>query len=174
MITVGGYMDIYCDIKVPSKEDGSVLWQIARESGSLDLNSSYAYLLMVTHFAHTSAIAYFDGEAVGFVSGYFCPDDPGNLFIWQIAVRPQFHSKGIAYSLLLSVLKRHFGKVLHTITTTVSPSNTASLALFTKISHSLYCEMSVQNHFLETDFPDTHEREMLITIGPVGPITQED
>lgn len=40
------------------------MWRIARDSGVLDLNSSYAYLLWCTDFPSTSAVARVDGEPI--------------------------------------------------------------------------------------------------------------
>ena len=44
------------------------MWRVARDSGTLDLNTSYAYLLLARDFAQTSRIAVHDGAVVGFIS----------------------------------------------------------------------------------------------------------
>ena len=41
----------------PHVVDGAALWRIAKDSGNLDLNSSYSYLLWCRDFAGTSAVA---------------------------------------------------------------------------------------------------------------------
>ena len=53
----------------PQIDDGVRLWEIARDSKVLDLNSSYAYLLWCRDFSATSIVAEVDGRVVGFVSG---------------------------------------------------------------------------------------------------------
>ena len=71
----------------PDVADGSALWRIAGDSGTLDLNSSYSYLLWCRDFADTSAVARDEtGEPVGFVTGYVRPERPDTLLVWQVAV----------------------------------------------------------------------------------------
>ena len=69
-------------VRRPTRADGAAMWRVARDSGELDLNSSYAYLLLAEHFAETCRVAVVpDTEApegervVGFVTGYRLPDD---------------------------------------------------------------------------------------------------
>lgn len=106
------------------------MWRIARDSGVLDLNSSYAYLLWCTDFPSTSAVARVDGEPIGFVAGYLRPS--GSLMIWQVGVDEAYRGFGLAASMLgwladsLATLQ---GEPL-VMETTVTQSNTASRALF--------------------------------------------
>lgn len=44
-------------LDTPRIEDGAAIWRIARDSGSLDLNSSYSYLLWCRDFADTTVVA---------------------------------------------------------------------------------------------------------------------
>ena len=57
------------------------MWRLARDGGTLDLNTSYAYLLLARDFAATSRLAVRDGEGVGFVLGYLRPAAPETLFV---------------------------------------------------------------------------------------------
>src|SRR5437879_5926964 len=51
-------------LDTPTVEDGAAIWRIARDSQTLDLNSSYSYLLWCRDFARTSVVARDDrGEA---------------------------------------------------------------------------------------------------------------
>src|SRR2546422_546004 len=88
----------------PSVADGAALWRIAKESGTLDLNSSYSYLLWCRDFAATSAVVRaeggYGGEPVGFVTGYVRPEDPGTLLVWQVAVDAAYRGHGLAAALL--------------------------------------------------------------------------
>lgn len=44
-------------IQLPEMSDGAEMWRIARDSASLDLNSSYAYMLFARDFPRTCRIA---------------------------------------------------------------------------------------------------------------------
>src|SRR5690625_7464568 len=68
----------------PDLSDGGGMWRVARDSRTLDLNSSYTYLLFARDFAATSRVAISAGEVVGFVIGYLRPEAEDRLFIWQI------------------------------------------------------------------------------------------
>src|SRR5690606_9693805 len=73
-------------VRPPTLHDGAHMWRLARDSGALDLNTSYAYLLFARDFARTCRVAVVENEVVGFVLGYRRPDEPETLFVWQIAV----------------------------------------------------------------------------------------
>ena len=93
-------------ITEPNASHAAAMWRIARDSKTLDLNSSYAYLLWCAHFSSTSAVATVGEEVIGFVTGYVPPDDPGTIMIWQIAVRDDFQGRGVARALLDEVADR--------------------------------------------------------------------
>ena len=52
-------------LDAPRLEDGAALWRIARDSRTLDLNSSYSYLLWCRDFAATSVVAREAGRRSG-------------------------------------------------------------------------------------------------------------
>ena len=52
----------------PTSGDGARLWELARDSGGLDLNSPYSYLLWCRDFAATSVAARSGDEVVGFIT----------------------------------------------------------------------------------------------------------
>jgi diaminobutyrate acetyltransferase len=149
----------------PSVGDAAAVWRIARDCESLDLNSSYAYLLWCAHFSATSSVAVVGGEAVGFVTGYVPPDQPDTLMIWQIAVRDDARGRGIAQALLDSVTDRQQG--IRWLKTTIAQSNTASRALFTAFADGRAAIISRTCMFSTSDFPDQHEPEDLYVIGPL-------
>ena len=60
--------------------------RLVADTGVLDLNSTYTYLLMATDFAATSIVADRDGDLCGLVTGYHPPTRPEVLFVWQVAV----------------------------------------------------------------------------------------
>src|SRR5690606_21826260 len=91
-------------IRPPRIDEGIAMWRIARDSQTLDLNSSYAYVLYARDFADTCRIAFVDGEPAGFVLGYRRPADESCLFIWQVAVDAEFRGLGLAGRMLDDLL----------------------------------------------------------------------
>ncbi|QFR02451.1 diaminobutyrate acetyltransferase [Streptomyces phaeolivaceus] len=152
--------------------DGAALWRIAGDSGVLDLNSSYSYLLWCRDFADTSAVARDEsGEPVGFVTGYVRPERPDTLLVWQVAVDEAHRGLGLAAALLdgltARVARQHS---LTAVETTISPDNTASERLFASYAerHGARVERTVL--FEAADFPDgPHQPEVLHRIGPLSP-----
>lgn len=158
-------------IQKPDKSDGAALWRIARDSGKLDLNSSYAYLLWCQDFADTSVVARVDGEPVGFITGYRKQTDPDTVVVWQVAVDGSQRGKGLAGKLLDALFASAVEQGVRYLETTVTPDNAASLAMFRSFAGRWNAEMDRADHFLATDFPDDHEQEDLYRIGPLaGPV----
>lgn len=156
----------------PDVADGAALWRLARDSRTLDLNSSYSYLLWCRDFAGTSAVARdaSDGRPVGFVTGYVRPERPDTLLVWQVAVDASQRGRGVAAALLdgltLQVARQHR---LTTVETTITPGNTASERLFASYAarHGATVERDVL--FEAGQFPEGgHEPEVLHRIGPLS------
>jgi len=152
-------------IDCPSTRDGAAIWRIARDSGKLDLNSSYAYLLWCHDFADTSAVARVDDDVVGFVIGYRRPAAQDTVVVWQIAVDAGQRGKGTAAALLDFVVNRT--GVRH-VETTITPDNDASNALFRSAADRWGAQMRVAGEFDAGQFPDDHETEVLYRIGPIA------
>ncbi|MEV5972154.1 diaminobutyrate acetyltransferase [Streptomyces sp. NPDC051921] len=153
--------------------DGADLWRIARESGELDVNSPYSYLLWCRDFAATSAVARdASGRAVGFVTGYLRPEAPGTLFVWQVAVDGSHRGTGVAAALLDALSARvatEHGPVR--LEATVTPGNIPSDRLFRSYARRHGATVTREVLFPTTAFPDTpeagvHEPEVLYRIGP--------
>ncbi|SEQ59378.1 diaminobutyrate acetyltransferase [Streptomyces sp. yr375] len=161
----------------PSMEDGTALWRIAKESGTLDLNSSYSYLLWCRDFAGTSAVVRAagtegGGEAVGFVTGYVRPEDPRTLLVWQVAVDAAYRGRGLAAALLDGLTARLAAErplsPITTVETTITPGNTASERLFTSYAERHGAAVSREVLFGAGLFPDgPHDPEVLYRIGPL-------
>jgi L-2,4-diaminobutyric acid acetyltransferase len=79
---------------------------LAAETRVLDLNSTYAYLLLATDFAATSVVAERDGHLRGFITGYHPPPRPDVLFVWQVAVAPSEQGSGLASSMIDALVHR--------------------------------------------------------------------
>ena len=157
-------------IDLPSVADGPAIWRIAKESGTLDLNSSYSYLLWCRDFAATSAVARTeDGEPVGFVTGYVRPDAPHTLLVWQVAVDAAHRGRGLAAALLDGLTARLAAdRALTTVETTVTPGNTASERLFTSYAARHGAAVTRGVLFGAGLFPDgPHDPEVLYRIGPL-------
>jgi L-2,4-diaminobutyric acid acetyltransferase len=154
----------------PAPRDGAALWRIAKDSKTLDLNSSYSYLLWCRDFAGTSVVARgADGEPIGFVTGYLRPGSPRTLLVWQVAVDPAHRGHGIAGRLLDALTARLAAE--HGITgleTTITPGNTASERLFTSFAERHGATVSREVLFSAGLFPDgPHDPEVLYRIGPL-------
>ncbi|MDX3529313.1 diaminobutyrate acetyltransferase [Streptomyces sp. ID05-39B] len=154
----------------PSVADGAALWRIAKESGTLDLNSSYSYLLWCRDFAGTSAVARSEGgEPVGFVTGYVRPEAPQTLLVWQVAVDGAYRGRGLAAALLDGLTARVAAeRSLTTVETTITPGNTASERLFISYAARHGADVTREVLFDTALFPDgPHDPEVLYRIGPL-------
>lgn len=150
--------------RFPTPSDGRVLWHLAGSVG-LDLNSPYAYVLWADHFAATSVVAVADNdEIVGFVNGFHPPSDPSTLFVWQVGVAPVARGQGIARRMLDELLGRTRARWLEA---TVTPSNTASAALFrgTAARHDSTADETLV--YPRELFAEGHEPEFRFRIGPL-------
>lgn len=153
----------------PDVSDGAGLWRIAKDSRTLDLNSSYAYLLWCRDFAGTSAVARTrDGRPAGFVTAYLRPERPGTLLVWQVAVDAAHRGNGVAARLLdglVARVVREYG--VDRLETTIAPGNTASERLFTSFAARRGAAVEREVLFPAEGFPDgPHDPEVLYRIGP--------
>lgn len=155
-------------LREPEVEDGSEIWHLIRDTGVLDLNSSYSYLMMCKFFRDTCVVAESDdGEIVGFVSAFRPPTRPDVIFVWQVAVAESERGKGLGLTLLKDLLSREQLKDVRYLEATVTPSNIPSQSLFRKLAREMDTECKVQECFSEEVFPgDEHEPEMTFRIGP--------
>lgn len=142
------------------------MWRVARDSGSLDLNTSYAYLLFARDFAETCRIATVDGEVGGFVLGYRRPAEPETLFVWQIAVDAAQRGRGLAARLLEEVGR---APGVRYVEATITADNTASQRLFATFARRHAAELARAEMFTAQHFPDGHDAEGLVRIGPLRP-----
>jgi L-2,4-diaminobutyric acid acetyltransferase len=154
----------------PEVADGAALWRIAKDSGNLDLNSSYSYLLWCRDFAGTSVVARdTQGVPVGFVTGYVRPERPHTLLVWQVAVDAAYRGRGLAAALLDGLTTQVAAeRTISGIETTISPGNTASERLFTSYAQRHGARVECEVLFDAAQFPDgPHDPEVLYRIGPL-------
>jgi L-2,4-diaminobutyric acid acetyltransferase len=157
-------------LDAPQLEDGGALWRIARDSRTLDLNSSYSYLLWCRDFAATSVVAREQGgDPVGFITGYVRPRRPQTLVVWQVAVDEAARGRGLAAAMLDGLAARVALEVgIDGIETTVTPDNTPSNRLFASFAERHGAAVQKEVLFDAGVFPESgHEPEVLYRIGPV-------
>lgn len=152
----------------PIVGDGAQVLRLVRESGVLDENSCYAYLLFCKEFTDTCLVARRDGELHGFVTAFSPPTRPEVIFVWQVGVSREVRGKGLARSLLLRLLALPACKRVEFMESTVTPSNTPSRRLFESVARDLGVPCSRSPCFEPSDFLDEgHETEELFRIGPM-------
>lgn len=117
----------------PQATDGDDIYSLIADCPPLDMNSSYCNFLQTTHFSKTCILVEHKGNVAGFISGYQKPNEPDVLFVWQVAVSPWARGKGLAFTMLESLLKRDELAKINAIETTITEENAASWALFKKL-----------------------------------------
>lgn len=152
----------------PDARDGKHIWQLVKNTGVLDLNSVYCYLLLCDHFRETCGVAEMNGNIVGFVTAYILPDDETTLFVWQVGTDDAVRGRGIASKLIMELLERDCCANVSRLQCTISPSNKASLGLFNSLAKHLHADFSRQDYYGTSLFPvNGHEQEDLIVVGPI-------
>lgn len=152
---------------LPTVEDGQYIWQLVKNTGVLDLNSSYSYLLWAKYFSKTSIVVKLEQKVVGFISAFIAPEKEDTLFVWQVAVDESMRGKGLATRMLREILCKKICRNIRYLETTVTPSNVASIALFKKLAKDLKTQYTILEGFTEEQFPEKgHEAEELYKIGP--------
>ncbi|RCW43535.1 diaminobutyrate acetyltransferase [Halopolyspora algeriensis] len=158
------------EIDTPVVADGPALYRITRDSGVLDVNSSYVYLLWCRDFAQTSVVARADDAVVGFVTGFIRPDAPDTIVVWQVAVDASQRGGGVAGALLNRLVDRVLPRGVRYLETTITADNAASIKLFSALARRRDAELVVSELFTPDLFPDAHEGEDLYRIGPFAEV----
>jgi L-2,4-diaminobutyric acid acetyltransferase len=150
-------------------DEGALLWELARDAGGIDLNSPYAYLMQCRNFHETCVVAEVFGTPAGFITAHRVPTRPHVLFVWQVAVLPEFRGLGIGQRMLDALVERPACTGVRKLEATVTPSNTASRKLFAAFAKGRGAELDIAAGFARDDFPDDQpqESERLFTIQPI-------
>jgi diaminobutyrate acetyltransferase len=151
----------------PAIDDGGALWRLARDSQTLDVNSSYSYLLWCRDFSATSLVARAGTDVCAFVTGYVRPDAPDTLVVWQVAVERQWRGQRLARRLLDHLVDRAGTGSVRWLETTITADNHASVALFTGFGRDRGVPVNTRVLFRQDQFPDGHDAELLYRIGPL-------
>ena len=151
----------------PAVRHGAAIHALIEACKPLDLNSTYAYLLLCEHFAGTCVHAERGGRTVGFISAYRPPQRSDVIFVWQVAVAREMRGQGLARAMLCELLDRPALHDIGYLETTVSPSNEPSRRLFHGLARERNAAITERVLFSERDFGgEEHEVETLIRIGP--------
>ncbi|GAB2651779.1 diaminobutyrate acetyltransferase [Vibrio panuliri] len=149
----------------PKITDGDDIFSLIAACPPLDINSSYCNFLQATHFSSTCILVEQNGQVAGFISAYTKPTEEDVLFVWQVAVAPDFRGHGLALKMLKTLLKRDSLQHISAIETTITKANHASWALFKRFDAQQggFGKTSI---FLEQDahFNGKHDTEYLYRI----------
>lgn len=156
------------ELRHPQLHDGPEMWRVARDSERLDLNTPYAYTLWTRDFWATSLVAVVDGVVGGFVTGYWRPEEPTTIMVWQIAVDAQHRGQGLAGRLLDELARRTDA---YSLETTIVDTNPESKALFAKFAARHGAQHTITDLFGVEHFPSEDEwlPELLHRITPLRP-----
>lgn len=155
------------DLSCPTTADGPLMWELARDAGSLDVNSRYAYLLWGRDFAATSVVARSGDRLAGFMTAYRRPDAPDTLFVWQVAVGPDFRRRGLASRMLDHLVEPLRSEGVRFVESTVTPDNKASMHLFESFAKANGADLTRDVLFSEHELGSDHGPEVLHRIGPL-------
>jgi L-2,4-diaminobutyric acid acetyltransferase len=156
-------------LRTPVAADGSALNSLVSKCPPLDPNSVYCNLLHCTHFAGTSVAAQAHDGLAGFISAYLVPSRTDTLFVWQVAVAPDFRGQGLATRMMHTLLARQACARVRYVETTVTDTNLASLSLFAAFAKKHKAELTSTPHFdKDLHFNGRHESERLLRIGPLA------
>ena len=153
--------------RAPRPDEGLRVHDFVEAGGVLDRNSLYCNVLMTHHFAATSAVAVNEETVVGFVTAYVPPGCDDTLFVWQVGVDEAWRGRSIGRKLMLSILDRDICRSVQYLTATITPTNTASWALFESAAKTLEAPLEKAPLFdRDKHFGGRHESETEIRIGP--------
>lgn len=153
-------------------DDAGAIWTLVQESGVLDVNSSYCYLVLCEYFAETTVVVRQGDRLAGFLTALVSPDDMSRLFVWQVGVSAADRSRGLAKHMLRHLLARSACQGVTHIETTVSPSNIPSNYLFSSLARDLDTTLEARGTYSPEFFPESdHEPEQRLLLGPFNPET---
>lgn len=159
--------DTRIQLRRPDVADAGGIWRLVRDSGILDVNSPYCYMLMASHFAETCLLAERRSRVVGFVTGYRLPEKDDTAFLWQIGIAKEVRGRKLGLQLVRAFLALDGFEDVRFLETTVTPSNRASDRLFRKLGRELGTRLEIRPYFDGDLFPEgQHETERLYRIGP--------
>lgn len=154
--------------RAPKPQDGTRIWNLVGDSGVLEQNTAYCYLLLATHFSPNGIVAEQAGKLVGFVAAYRPPTDPEAVFVWQIGVDPSVRGRGLGKQLLHHLVGRSGNLDARFLTATVAEDNEPSNRLFRGFAREHNVDIKMEAGFDAELFPPGHAAEPLLRIGPLA------
>ena len=162
-------------LRNPTPRDAAGIWRLVVDSGVLDHNSPYSYLILCQHFADTCIVAEEDARIVGFVTAYRPPIAPEVVFVWQIGVAASMRGRGLGVAILDALVRQPACREVSYLDATVTPSNLASQAMFRAFARKMKTQCVEELCFPEHLFPTAgHEAEHLFHIGPFNVSQQQE
>lgn len=151
----------------PTSAEAKAVADLVRRVGNLEPNTTYAYLLLCSHFAESCVVAKCQDELVGVLLGYRKPADPSRLFIWQVGTKAEMRGQGLAGAMLDTLKARAAAAGATHFELTIAPSNESSWLLFKKWAKRSGLNLKQEEGFSSSLFGDEgHEAEALVVIGP--------
>ena len=148
-------------LRIPKIDDGEDVYQLIKSCPPLDLNTIYYYYIMCRDFGKTSIVAEINNKTVGYISAFKREDEKSTLFVWQVAVAKEARGLGLAKKMLKEIIKNQNSSI-NRVETTISPSNKASIALFTSLARDYSRPLEKTSFLKEEDFGQgEHESEDL-------------
>lgn len=149
-------------------EDGPAVADLVRETGILDPNSNYAYVLIGDRFGRHSLVAEEGGAIIGFVSGFLDPREPSTLFLWQIGLRAGSRGRGLGKKLLRAFISLPANALAESLETTVAIDNLPSRRLFDAFSRDIGASIEAIGVYAGA-LLDGNAEETILRIAPLPP-----
>ncbi|NLE49261.1 MAG: diaminobutyrate acetyltransferase [Sandaracinaceae bacterium] len=148
------------------REDGPTVSALVRETGILDPNSTYAYVLLGDRFGQHGLVAEEDGKLIGFVSGFLDPREPSTLFLWQIGLRAEARGRGLGKKLLNAFISLPANRRARALETTVAIDNLPSRRLFEAFSRDHGASIEAIGAY-GSELLDGNSEEVIFRIAPL-------
>jgi len=154
-------------LRAPTLEDGPRIHELIAQCPPLDTNSRYCNLLQCHHFADTSIVATTAQTLMGAITGYCLPSAADTLFVWQVAVHPDYRGQGLAHAMLSHLLDRVRSRGVVQLETTITLSNTGSWSLFKGLARELAAPLNQHKLFdRERHLAGVCDSEYRVVLGP--------
>lgn len=153
------------DLRPPTLETAQVMFDIASSSSAVDTYPEYFYLTMCRDFSATSLVAYQEGSPVAYALAYAKYEDPGVLFIWQLAAVRKLRPIGVAKHLIRALIDSR-REHLSYVEATIDLDNVIIYNVLAKIAKEYGVEMNIFPLYEGRHFTIDHRPEHLIKLGP--------
>ncbi|MBD3181909.1 GNAT family N-acetyltransferase [Candidatus Poribacteria bacterium] len=98
------------EIRNMAPEDINSIRELVKDYPPLTAHENYVYRILAEYFSETCFVVEFEGELVGFASGFISQKDPSVFFIWQVCIDDSHRKK-----LIMRLIREHIKKVAKTM-----------------------------------------------------------